>query len=374
MPRGVKAILTLNVSKARGDFLVQVELTMEEEILVLLGPSGAGKSTILNMIAGLVTPDYGCITCGDVVFFRREEGRKRVDMPPYRRGIGYCLQHPGLFPHLDVGHNITYGAPAGLAPGERVARLQELLGLLRLQGLAQRRPGELSGGQQQRVALARALFNRPRLLLLDEPFAALDNLIRARLRYDLLTVRRSLHVPMILVTHDLEEAYMLGDRIAVLDNGHLLQIGSREEVFYHPGNRRVARFVGFRNIWTGRVLAADREGDTLQVAGEKFQVQLPYAPREPGERVVFGIRPEDVMLIRPGRTLSRPVRENVFAVEVTAVVPEVHTCRVFLRLNPGDAYDIEMLLPRHVFQRECLAPGSRVMVSLKKEALHLLQE
>jgi molybdate transport system ATP-binding protein len=255
----------------------------------------------------------------------------------------------------------------------KAARLQQLLATLRLQGLEQRRPGELSGGQQQRVALARALFNQPRLLLLDEPFTALDNLIRTRLRRDLLAVRRAFQVPMILVTHDLEEAYMLGDRIAVMDNGRILQVGSREEVFYHPRSRRVARFVGFRNIWEGQVKAADREGDLLQVTAAPFTVHLPYAPLERGQRVVFGIRPEEVMLIRRGRALGQQVRENIFQVEVVTVVPEIAGYHLFLRQGSG-AYDIEMLLPRHVYQRENLAPGDRIMVSLKKNALHLLGE
>ncbi|WP_406676623.1 ABC transporter ATP-binding protein [Moorella sp. ACPs] len=346
---------------------------MGEEVLVLLGPSGAGKSTVLNMIAGLVTPDAGIITYNDLTFFRRLAGQQPINLPPYRRGIGYCLQHPGLFPHLDVARNISYGAPPRMSPGEKETRLQVLLQLLRLKGLEKRRPGELSGGQQQRVALARALFNRPRLLLLDEPFASLDNLIRTRLRQDLLAVRRSFQVPMILVTHDLEEAYMLGDRIAVMDNGRILQVGKREEVFYRPRTRQVARFVGFRNIWEGRVKACDREGDVLLVAGEKFEVLLPYADLKPGQRVVFGIRPEDVMFIRPGRSLNRPVRENLLQVQIVTVVPEVQGYRLFLRLG-GDAYDIEMLLPRHVYQKESLVPGDQIMVSLKKNALHLFKE
>ena len=223
----------------------------DHEIVVLFGHSGAGKSVSLQFIAGLLTPDAGRIEIGGRTVFDSE---RRINLPPQARRVGYVVQDLALFRHLSVFDNVAFGIPPGR---DRRARVRELLELLGLAGCEDRKPDTLSGGQQQRVALARALAREGELLLLDEPFSALDESLRASLRRELLRLRAELGLTIIFVTHDLREAHLLGDRLAVFDDGRILQFAPREEVFRRPVSRRVGELTGVANIFPGRRIGQD---------------------------------------------------------------------------------------------------------------------
>ena len=188
------------------------------ELLALVGPSGSGKSTILRCLAGLHRPTAGSVRCGDAIWFDAGRG---IDVRPQRRRVGFVFQHYALFPHLSAQDNVSI-ALQHLPPGERAEKARQWLARTRLDGLEARRPAELSGGQQQRVAIARALAREPQLLLLDEPFSAVDQVTRRKLLRQLIALRRSLAIPIVLVTHDLEEAALLADTMTVLHHGHTL--------------------------------------------------------------------------------------------------------------------------------------------------------
>ncbi|GAB5375927.1 MAG: ABC transporter ATP-binding protein [Acuticoccus sp.] len=206
------------------------------EFLTLLGPSGCGKTTILNLVAGFLSPDGGDVHLGS---------ERVTDVPAHKRGIGLTFQNYALFPHMSVAQNIGYGLkhriPSRRARRERVA---EALSLVKLDGFAERRPSALSGGQQQRVALARAVVIEPRVLLLDEPFSALDKNLRGDMQVELRALQQRLGITTIFVTHDQGEALSLSDRIAVMSSGRIRQIGSPDTIYRHPEDRFVARFVG----------------------------------------------------------------------------------------------------------------------------------
>ncbi len=243
------------LSKRFGDLAVldRVTLAVEEgEVLALLGPSGSGKTTFLRLLAGFETAEQGAITVAG-----REVGRLR----PAERGFGMVFQHYALFPHLNVAGNVAFGLEAAGAPRDEIARrVAEVLSLVDLAGFEARRIGELSGGQQQRVALARALAPGPRLLLLDEPLSNLDPALRERTRRELLGAIRRVGITTVLVTHEQEEAFELGDRVAVLWRGRLQQVGSPEALYLEPANRFVASFVGRSSILPGVVESLDGEG------------------------------------------------------------------------------------------------------------------
>jgi molybdate transport system ATP-binding protein len=358
-------LLSIDVRKNLDKFSLDVSLQVDRGMTVLLGPSGSGKSTLLNLVAGLLEPDAGEIILDGLVYFRSNgKGRPEV-LPVHRRQLGYVFQHPALFPHLTVRENILYGLPAGDGRREELAALMELL---RLEGLDGRLPEQISGGQAQRVALARALITRPRLLLLDEPFSALDNPIRQKLRWDLLRVLERYPVPSILVTHDFEEAIMLGEQVAVLDEGRILQCAPPAELFFRPGSRKVARFVGMRNIYRGTVRQV-LPGNRLEIRGEKFDVVVEHPAVPAGKQVVFGIRPEDVLYLRPER--EQKTVENVLEAAVVSVLPQGFMYRLLLQVT-DDCYDLEMLLPRHVVKKRGLAPGVRCRVALPGAAVHLI--
>jgi putative spermidine/putrescine transport system ATP-binding protein len=256
------------------------------EFFTLLGPSGSGKTTCLRMIAGFERPDEGRIELA---------GEDVSRLPPAERDVNTVFQDYALFPHMSVGDNVAYGLKVKkVAKAERANRVEEALAMVRLEGYGDRRPSQLSGGQRQRVALARALVNRPRVLLLDEPLGALDLKLRQQLQVELKRIQSEVGITFVYVTHDQDEALTMSDRIAVMDGGHVLQVGSPRDVYEEPGSRFVAGFVGVSNLLELPVERSDggvltmRLGPDDSVTGEGSGSQ--------GATAVVTIRPERIAI------------------------------------------------------------------------------
>ncbi|MCP4716129.1 MAG: ATP-binding cassette domain-containing protein [Deltaproteobacteria bacterium] len=219
--------LKVQIQKQYKNFRLETSWQIDDELAVIFGPSGSGKSLTLHMVAGLLQPDKGVITAGECTFYDSGQG---ISLTPQARQIGYVFQSPALFPHMSVQQNIEYGA-TGLAAADLSRRYKEVIDLFQLSGLENKRPPEISGGQKQRVAFARALIRKPELLLLDEPFSALDMQIRSEMWDFLRDIRRFIKIPVILVTHDVYEAYSLADRVIVYEDGCVVHSGRPHEVF-----------------------------------------------------------------------------------------------------------------------------------------------
>lgn len=279
------------VTKRFGSFTAVDALSLEiraGEFFALLGPSGCGKTTLLRVLAGFETPQTGAIWL---------DGQDITAVPPYLRPVNMMFQSYALFPHLDVEANIAFGLKrAGIAAAAIAERVAEMIALTQLEGLQQRRPDQLSGGQRQRVALARALARRPRLLLLDEPLAALDKQLRERTQAELHKLQRRLGMTFIIVTHDQEEAMTVADRIAVMENGRLVQVASPRELYEKPNSRWVASFVGDINLLQGHVLGAQSGAVTLKTADAGTLVATGTGDLVPGMTVTVAIRPERIAL------------------------------------------------------------------------------
>jgi putrescine transport system ATP-binding protein len=272
----------------------EVSLSVEHgELFALLGPSGCGKTTLLRLIAGFEAPDQGRIVI---------DGSDVTQVPPYRRPVNMMFQSYALFPHLDVAGNIAFGLKQeGMERRRREARVAEMLALVQMADYARRRPHELSGGQKQRVALARALAKMPKLLLLDEPLAALDRKLREETRLELIGIQERLGTSFVFVTHDQEEALGMASRIAVMDKGRVAQIGSAAEIYERPNSRFVADFVGAVNLFDG-VLVAAFNALALAVPEIDTPVLLPAIVDLPeGSAVALAVRPEKLHLteLRP---------------------------------------------------------------------------
>lgn len=282
-----KPILELALEKDYPEFNLRLELAVESgEFFSLLGPSGCGKTTLLRLIAGLEKPDRGSVTLN---------GRNITGLSPEQRRIGLVFQNYALFPHLNVSENIEYGLKLQKrSPVDRKRRVGEMLALFRLEALAERPILQLSGGEQQRVALARALAVEPAVLLLDEPFSALDYEIRSRLRDELKQLQRSLGFTTIFVTHQQEEAISISDRIALMQQGQIIQSGSPREVYENPANRFVAEFLGDANLIPCRF--AEASEDYLLQLNDGRRLEL--VPESSGHEVEkwLMIRPEDIVL------------------------------------------------------------------------------
>jgi ABC-type Fe3+/spermidine/putrescine transport system ATPase subunit len=261
------------------------------EFFGLLGPSGSGKTTLLRAIAGFVVPDKGTISF---------DGKRVEHVPVHKRQIGMVFQNYALFPNLTVAGNIAFGLSVRRITGAEAGRLvSEMLNLVRLTGLDARKPSELSGGQQQRVALARALVTRPKVLLLDEPLGALDRRLRQEMQVELKDIQRKTGVTTIFVTHDQEEALTLSDRIAIIDQGRLMQMGEPREIYEHPVTIFAAQFLGDANIFSGR-----REGDFLF---------LPEGGRihSPGTAATVVVRPEKMRVYAAGQALPADASNRI---------------------------------------------------------------
>lgn len=328
-------------------------------VLVLFGPSGSGKTTVLRCLAGLEQPDRGHITFAGETWFDAQTG---VRKPPQARAIGYLFQDYALFPHLTVARNITYALQEAGA-GNRARRMGEVLELLSLHGLEERRPAQLSGGQQQRVALARVLARRPRLLLLDEPLSALDAPTREQMRGDLRGVLAAQGIPVICVTHDWVEALALADEVAVMAGGRVLQVGQPDDVFSRPANADVAAIVGVETVVTGRI--ADRKDDLVALEVGNVRLWAVDASGRDGEFYVC-IRAEDVTLeigAPPGSSAR-----NHLAGRVTEVRPAGPVSRVTVECG----FALTALVTRQAAQDLALAPGAPVTATVKASAVHLI--
>ena len=277
-------VLSLRIRRRLPELEVDVALDVGYEVLVLAGRSGCGKTTTLNALAGLIPLDDGLVTLNGCVLYDHAAQRS---VPPERRGIAYLFQSYALFPHLDVAANVGYGLfslPATQRT-RRVDAMLERLGITYLRGMATR---TLSGGERQRVALARALVTEPRALLLDEPLSALDVESRAHVRGELGRILRSLTIPTIVVSHDIDDARFLGDRIAVMDAGHIVQCGTAEELAAYPATRFVAEFVG-----VDLVDLPDAAGAAIQrIAFDPWRVRLSRTPAN--ERFAWRLRIVDI--------------------------------------------------------------------------------
>jgi putrescine transport system ATP-binding protein len=256
----------------------------EGELFALLGPSGCGKTTLLRLIAGFERPDAGRVLI---------DGSDVTEMPPYRRPVNMMFQSYALFPHLDVAGNIAFGLKQeGMERRRREARVAEMLALVQMADYARRRPHELSGGQKQRVALARALAKMPKLLLLDEPLAALDRKLREETRLELIGIQERVGTSFVFVTHDQEEALGMASRIAVMERGRVAQLGTAAEIYERPNSRFVADFVGAVNLFEGVVA-----GSALKVSGIGTPIPLPPPVDFPeGAVVALAVRPEKLQL------------------------------------------------------------------------------
>jgi molybdate transport system ATP-binding protein len=347
-------------------FILDVSFVTEQKLIVLFGPSGSGKSLTLQVIAGTLQADHGRVSIdGQPVY----DSARGLLLPPQARRIGYVPQQYALFPHLTVEKNISFGI-AKLPRQERAQRVNEMLDLLGLQGLAHRHPSELSGGQQQRVALARALAIHPRLLLLDEPFAALDTPLRASLRQELLQLAERLNLTILLVSHDLTDAFTLGQQIIVYEGGRIMQQGTREEVFFRPITPRVAELVGTGNILPARVERI--EDGTLWLNWQGHRIAVPPMPFAIGSPVYVCIRPTQIMVVRPDRLAERE-RENLLPCVIVNKQMQAETYTLQLRVDGGDsAHDLQLALPAYVYHRLSLDTETHVLVELRRQDLHVI--
>ncbi|RSC37485.1 ABC transporter ATP-binding protein [Agrobacterium sp. FDAARGOS_525] len=304
-PDAVPFIRFENVTKRFGDFVAVNNLTLdiyEREFFSLLGPSGCGKTTLMRMLAGFEEPTEGRILL---------QGKDISGVPPYKRPTNMMFQSYALFPHMSVEKNVAFGLEQdGLPKADIVARVEEMLRLVKLTEFAKRKPSQLSGGQRQRVALARSLAKRPKVLLLDEPLGALDKKLREETQFELMDIQTNLGLTFLIVTHDQEEAMTVSDRIAVMDKGIVVQVATPAEIYEAPNSRYVADFIGDINIFDANVVAnasdIGRPGlVTLDCDGLKVAVEQECAAAA-GSQVAFAIRPEKVRI-----SLDQPADSSI---------------------------------------------------------------
>ncbi len=322
-----------------------VSLEIEDnEFFTLLGPSGCGKTTLLRLIAGFEQP-----TRGEIFLF----GDEIEDLPPHKRSINTVFQHYALFPHMTVGDNVGFGLKMlGRDPAEIDRRVRESLALAKMEKFVNRMPAQLSGGQQQRVALARALAPQPKVLLLDEPLSALDLKLRQAMRLELKTLQRETGITFIFVTHDQEEALTMSDRIAVMSEGKIQQIGNPHDIYERPVNRFVADFIGDTNFLAAEITGLDGDFADCRVSDAiSLRVQA-TAAHAPGDRVTLAIRPEKIGLEADGGLPGRVTGAVYLGTDVSYEVALSDDLRVAVRdqndvsgharFAEGDAVGVEL--------------------------------
>ncbi|EHP87056.1 ABC transporter ATP-binding protein [Methanotorris formicicus] len=327
----------------------------DSEIMVLLGSSGCGKTTLLKIIAGLLKQD-----AGDVVI----NGKVINDLPPQKRNVGFVFQDYALFPHKNIFENIAFGLKIKkIHENEIKKRVYEIMEILEITHLKDKKIPQLSGGQKQRVALARALVINPDVLLLDEPLSALDPILREKLREELKTILKNLGVTGIYVTHDLTEAMLLGDNVAVMNKGEIQQIGKPDEIFYHPKNEFVANFVGVKNILKGNIKELKEDVATIEVVNEDlkspFTIKVKKYPIfERKRNVSLCIHPEDITLNRTKKD------ENAIKGKIINIIPNGSVLKVVVDIGGLEVY---ATTTRHLLK---YGINDDVWVSFSRDAPH----
>jgi putrescine transport system ATP-binding protein len=321
-----------DVSKKFGDFTAvdQVSLDIRRgEIFCMLGGSGSGKTTLLRMLAGFETPTTGSIEI---------DGQDLSRVPPYERPVNMMFQSYALFPHMSVEKNVGFGLEQERLGRDAIRRqVGEILEIVKMSGYGARKPHQLSGGQRQRVALARALVKRPKLLLLDEPLAALDRKLREHTQFELLNIQQRLGVTFIVVTHDQEEAMTLGTRLGVMNHGRIVQVGTPSDIYESPATRFVADFIGSVNMFEGEVYANGAEGLCIRCAGLGCTVRAERAGGSArGATVWTAIRPEKIQIARaPAADAAAAPGENHVAGTVSEIAYMGDMSIYLVRLDSG---------------------------------------
>jgi spermidine/putrescine transport system ATP-binding protein len=354
-----------NVTRRFGDFAAvdEVSLSIEAgEFFCLLGPSGCGKTTLLRMIAGFDAPDGGSISL---------DGSDMTGIPPEARNVHTVFQSYALFPHMSVAENIAFPLKmARVDPGEIARRVNEALEDVSLAGMSGRYPNELSGGQRQRVAVARALVNRPRLLLLDEPLAALDAKLKERMQLELITLQKEVGIAFVYVTHDQQEALALAHRIAVMNHGRVEQLDEPSRIYGYPTNRFVADFIGTCNILEAEVLGLDGPRMRLQIAGLGQVDASRTENARAGQRGVLALRPEQVAI---GTRLVPSADENHFAGRVFDFLYLGDVTVYVVELPDGSR--VEAMLPNSAPGRaKFFEPGDAVEINWRFDAGRFLAD
>jgi molybdate transport system ATP-binding protein len=341
-------------------------------LLALVGPSGAGKTTLLRMIAGLTTPADGHIHCAGQTWLKTSTGTgPECNVAVRERRIGFVFQQYALFPHLTAQQNVEQSC-RHLRRGERRQKARYWLDKVNLSGLEHRRPDQLSGGQQQRVGLARALAREPNILLLDEPFSAVDRATRDRLYQELAQLRRELSIPAILVTHDLDEAIVLSDQLCMLSQGVTLQSGPVAEVISRPASVLVARLVGIKNVFRATVLKVMADGSAMiEWRGNRLQVAS-HNGFHAGQLVHWCIPQSHLILHRRDRP-SRGERENPISGHVADMVPLGDNVLLSIEVARPNRPPVFLSVPVHVAQRNGIETGVSVGFSLLAESIHLMK-
>jgi iron(III) transport system ATP-binding protein len=349
-----------NVSKFFGETKAVDDVSLdvkEGELFFLLGPSGCGKSTFLRTIAGFYKPDTG-----DLYF----DDRLMNDVPPHKRNIGMVFQNYALWPHMTVYENLAFGLQLRKVPkNEARQRIGEALAMVRLSEFEERYPRQLSGGQQQRVALARALVIEPSLLLLDEPLSNLDAQLREEMRFEIRELQKKLGITSVYVTHDQAEALVLSDRIAILHEGRLIQVGSPEDIYNRPGNRFVAGFIGLTSFMEGTVARLDdARGHVVVKTKDNLEVRARASGLKPDQKVTLAIRPEHIEICRD---------------ETTPRSPEINWLegKVMRGAYLGDIIDYRIqvsdwILRAHAGTDRVLNPDERVWVAFSPDRVTLI--
>lgn len=333
------------------------------EVLALVGPSGSGKSTLLRSIAGLYRPKSGVIRCAGEVWFDSTLG---IDMPTAARRVGMVFQNFALFPHLSALENIAE-AMLDYPHKERVERARSWLARVHLTGLEKRLPRQLSGGQQQRVAVARALAREPKVLLLDEPFSAVDRRTRESLYNELAELREELNMPVLLVTHDLDEATLLADRMSILNVGKTLQTDTPDQLLTAPLSAEVANLMGMRNVFTGRVIRHEASHSIVAWGEHELRVRLRSDFLEGTD--IYWAMPTSGVLLMPSRARETETLDNEIPVRIVAMLALGEQFRVTLQAGQDR---VTMNVPRHIAQRYALAEEQQISVRLRGETVHLM--